>query len=222
MAFTSKSFTKAHGYPSDSDAMFNIWKYRSLTDTMGTILAADYFATYGDELNVGDIIHIIGTDGYGDYRVTAASSTSVSVQAYAGGGASVVTVSSAELLALAASPKTLVAAPGAGLVARFHSIDLFLDFNTTAYTITAGGDDLAVRYTDGSGAIVSQTLQSADFLDATADAYLQGQAVDEVGGDLADFANQALVLDNIGANEFTLGDSPVYAKVRYEIVTVPF
>lgn len=197
------------------------WAYNSSSDDMGTILADGYFDDVINALTVGDLIYILGSDGFGWYRVTSVT-TNVALDSYGLSGISNVSITSAEMLALAASPKTLVAAPGSGKVARFVRIDLFLDYNTTAYTITAGGDDLAVRYTDGSGAIVSQTLQSADFLDATADAYLQGEAVNEVGGDLADHANEALVLDNIGANEFTNGDSPVTARVTYEIVSVPF
>lgn len=221
MALTAKSFTRVHGYPVDADARFGVWKYRSLTDTLATIMASGYFDTYIDEIFAGDIIFVIGTDGDATLKVTSVT-TNVTVESYSSGGSSLVTVTAAEMLALAAAPKTLVAAPGAGLVARFHSIDLFLDYGGTAYTIANAGDDLSVRYTDGTGAIVSQTLQAQGFLDATADAYLQGEAVDEVGGDLADHANQALVLDNIGIAEYTNGNSPVYAKVRYEIVEVPF
>lgn len=221
MAFSSKNFTKFHGYTVDADAYLLAWKYRTLNDALATVLADGYFNSYIDEMHVGDLLYIQATDGFGWYRVTSVT-TNVALDSFGLSGSGAITVSSAEMLALAASPKTLIAAPGSGKVARFKGIDLFLDFNSAAYTITAGGDDLSVRYEDGTGAIVSQTLDTAGFLDATADSHLAGEPVDEVGGDLADHANKALVLDNIGANEYTNGDSPVYAKVKYEIVSVPF
>lgn len=221
MGFVSKDFTKFHGYASDADARLTPWKYRSLVDTMATMLVAGYLNAYIDEMKVGDLVYLVGTDGFGWFRVSSVT-TNVTLDAASGGGSAIVTITSAEMLALAAAPKTLVAAPGAGLVARFQSIDLFMDYGTATYVVANAGDDLSVRYTDGAGAIVSQTLQAQGFVDATVDAYLQGQAVDEVGGTLAAHANQPLVLDNIGAAEYTTGDSPVYAKVRYELVTVPF
>src|SRR5688572_10185170 len=69
-----------------------------------------------------------------------------------------VALTSAEILALRATPKTLVAAPGAGKVLEFISAHLYLDATATGYTETA--DNMAVKYTDGSGAAVSQTIEA--------------------------------------------------------------
>lgn len=220
MTFVANSFVKFHGYASDSDERLQVFKYKSITDAMATILVDGYFNTYLSELSIGDLIYILATDGAGWYSVTSVT-TNVAISASSGAAQSTVAVTSAELLALAAAPKTLVAAPGAGKVARFRSIESFLDFNTTAYTITNAGDDLSVRYTNGAGALVSQTIQAQGFLDATEDSYMQGEAIIQQVGDLADIANQALVLDNIGAAEYTLGDSPITVVVHYDILTVP-
>lgn len=221
MAFTPKSFTQAHGYPVDSDARFSIWKYRSLADTMNTILTVGYFDTYIDEMSVGDLIYFISTDGYGTLRVTSVTGN-VAVSMYSGSGSVSVTVSSAELLALAAAPKTIIPAPGATQYIRFLRAELTLDFNAAAYVITNAGDDLAFRYTDGAGAICSQTLQAQGFLDETEDAFLFGEAIDEIGGEVSDLLNQPVVLDNIGAAEYTTGDSPVYVEAHYEVKSLPF
>ena len=218
MAFDIDNFNNTTSGAADAP---RIWAYRTTADTLAQVAASAYFNTVINALSVGDKIYVVATDGNGDFVVDSVT-TNVALTGGGGSLVSEVAVTSAELLALAAAPKTLVAAPGAGLLARFNKIELYLDFNTTAYTITNAGDDISVRYTDGAGAIVSQTLQAQGFLDATEDAYLQGQAVDEVGGDLADHANQALVLDNIGAAEWTLGDSPVTVRVHYSIETVPF
>lgn len=221
MTFVANNFAKMHGYASDSDARLQVFKYKSLTDAMATILVDGYLNDSIQELSVNDLIYIVATDGAGWYSVTSVT-TNVALTAASGAASSTVTVTSAELLALAATPKTIVAAPGADKVARFRGIESFLDFNTTAYTITNAGDDLSVRYTNGAGAIVSQTIQAQGFLDATEDAYMQGEAIIQQVGDLADFANQALVLDNIGAAEYTLGDSPIIVVVHYDIISVPF
>src|SRR5690606_10863003 len=80
-----------------------------------------------------------------------------------------VTVTSAELLALAASPKTSVAAPGAGRVLEFEGAILILDKGATVYDDAATDGDPAIRYTDGSGTIVSTTLDADGFIDSASD-----------------------------------------------------
>jgi len=67
------------------------------------------------------------------------------------------------------APATLVASPGTGLALVFEGAVLFYDYGATAFTIgTASG--LAVRYTDGSGLQVGQSLV-AGLLDQTADKF---------------------------------------------------
>jgi len=127
-----------------------------------------------------------------------------------------VTVSSAELLALRATPKTLVAAPGAGSVLEFHSAVLFLDYGTAQYTETA--DNLAVKYTDGSGAAASETIEATGFIDSAADDMTTAIAVKDV----AAVANAALVLHNAGDGEYATGDSTMRVRVRYSVHATGF
>lgn len=126
-----------------------------------------------------------------------------------------VSISSSEILALRATPKTLVAAPGAGKVAEFVGMVLLLDATATAYVETA--DNLAVKYENGSGAQVSETIETTGFIDQTADTMTTGrpkldQIVAKTGCE-----NKALVLHNTGDGEFTTGTGVIRAKVSYRV-----
>src|SRR5689334_6754948 len=56
-----------------------------------------------------------------------------------------VAISNAEIKALRASPKTLVAAPGAGKYLEFVSMTLFHDYGSNV--LTESTDNMAVKYT---------------------------------------------------------------------------
>lgn len=132
-----------------------------------------------------------------------------------------VALTNAEMLALRAAPKTLVAAPGAGKMIQFISAVLLFDY-TGAYT--ESDDNMAVRYTNGSGVIVSDTIESTGFVDATADTATFARA--KVDGIVAKTGseNQALVLHNTGDGEFGGGNAAnaVRVKVAYRIVPTGF
>lgn len=123
-----------------------------------------------------------------------------------------VVISSAELLALHTTPKTLVAAPGANKALVLDSAIFFLDYNSAAYAAIAAGDDINIRYTDGSGAIAG-TLETTGFLDLTADSY---SLVQVPAGSIILPANAPLVASLAGA--ITTGDSPVAVRVFYRVV----
>lgn len=127
-----------------------------------------------------------------------------------------VTVSTAELLALATTPKTLVAAPGADKVIWFLGAQFILDYNTTQYT--EAGDNLGVKYTNASGVQVSDTVEMTGFIDQAADTVTNAVPVKDAIVAASGAVNQALVLDNLGSN-FAAGDSPVYVKVHYKVLT---
>lgn len=132
---------------------------------------------------------------------------------FASGGVADVTVTSAELLALNATPKTLIAAPGAGLAIIPTLIALFLDYNSAAYAGIAAGEDLAAKYTDASGATLA-TIEATGFLDATADAV---RAIFPVTTLLTPVANAALVLHML-TGEIITGNSPLKVKVHYKVI----
>lgn len=124
-----------------------------------------------------------------------------------------VTLTNANMVALRATPISLVAAPGAGKYLQFIKAELFFDY-TAAYGETT--DDLGVKYTNGTGAQVSQTLDATGFLTATADAYATIAAAS-----CPMTANAPLVLHNLGDGEYTGGNASNVVKVRtwYRVIT---
>lgn len=129
-----------------------------------------------------------------------------------------IVISAAELKALSAAPKQLVAAPGAGKAIVLVDAQAFLDYGTTAYDGIAAGEDLALRYTDGAGAIVAQ-IEATGFLDAVADAYRHVYPLADAAKTPA--ANAALVAHML-AGEIATGDSPLKLRVRYRVVDLAF
>jgi hypothetical protein len=126
----------------------------------------------------------------------------------------IIQVTSAEILALHATPKTLIAAPGAGKVIFPRSVLFFLDYNSAAYSGIAAGEDWTIRYTDASGATVA-TLETTGFLDATADALRW--LLPTTTAAITPVANSPIVLHQ-STGEVTTGNSPVYVRIDYDIL----
>jgi hypothetical protein len=122
-----------------------------------------------------------------------------------------VSITAAEMLAIRATPKALVAAPGAGYVLEFVSAVFIYDY-VAAFTETA--DNLAIRYTNGSGTVVSLTLETTGLLDATAD---KVSTISPLATDVLMTANAALVLHNTGDGEFGGTGSPCRVKIAYRV-----
>lgn len=122
-----------------------------------------------------------------------------------------VSLTNANVLNLRATPITLVAAPGAGKVIEFVSATLLFD-RVGAYTESA--DNLAIRFVDGSGLIVSQAIEMTGFIDAAADAVTVAlPKVDPLGVKTL-CENVALVLHNTGDGEFGGGNAANALRVR--------
>jgi len=122
-----------------------------------------------------------------------------------------IAVTVAEMLAIRATPKTLVAAPGAGYALEFVSALFIYDY---AAAFTETDDNLAIRYTDGSGTTVSLTLEATGLLDATADKI---STIQPLATDVLVTANAALVLHNTGNGELGGTGSPCRVKVAYRV-----
>ena len=131
-----------------------------------------------------------------------------------------VTLTTEQILALNATPVELVAAPGALKAIDVVSIQAFLDYNSAAYAGIAAGEDLAFRYTDGSGAIVA-SLEVTGFLDLTADAYRMTRPINSsaLTGGHALTANAALMAHML-VGEIITGNSPLKLRIRYRTVDV--
>lgn len=125
------------------------------------------------------------------------------------------TLSSAQLLALMGTPITVIGPPPDPQdVIRFHGGLLFYDYGGTAYTVTAAGDDLGLRYTDGAGAKVAVDVDTAGLIDQAAD---RVKRIEPATGDLVGVVGAAIVFDNIGANEWTLGNGVLRYALSYSI-----
>lgn len=127
-----------------------------------------------------------------------------------------VTVSSAELLALNASPKTLIAAPAAGKALILVAAELWLDFATTKYDGIAAGEDLTIRYTDGSGALLA-TIETDPFLAAEGDAFRYVEPTTTAA--ITPVAEAPLVL-HLSTGEIATGDSPLKVRITYRELTL--
>jgi len=123
-----------------------------------------------------------------------------------------VAISSAEILSLHTTPKTLVAAPGAGRALLLQRAVMFLNYNSAAYAGIAASDDLTIRYTDGSGAFLAG-LETTGFLDQTADTYADTTNYSPLTVGKIIATNAPLVLSLVGA--VTTGNSPIGARIWY-------
>lgn len=128
-----------------------------------------------------------------------------------------VTITSAQLLALFATPQTLVAAPGAGLALVFNGAVIHKPAGT-AYAGVAAGEDLSIKYTDASGAEVAQ-CEATGFLDqATAQTrFVRPQTAASGNSAITPVANAPLVLHML-AGEITTGTSDLNIRVYYRVV----
>jgi len=125
------------------------------------------------------------------------------------------------MLALRATPITMVAAPGAGKVLEFVSAVLFFD-RAGAYTESA--DNLAFKYENGSGQAASETIETTGFVDAASDAVMPVKPVTSAVILTASCVNKALVLHNTGDGELGGGNASneVVVKVVYREHTTEF
>ena len=120
-----------------------------------------------------------------------------------------VRLTSAEILAMYTTPKTLLDKPGAGKVIEFLSAVFFLDHGGTDYA--AGG--AAVIQTITGDTAVSDAVAAGTLVNASADAYVVAQALStEVALDV----NQGLELTNASAVH-TTGDGILIVNIAYRI-----
>lgn len=121
-----------------------------------------------------------------------------------------VTVTSAELLAIAASPKTIIPARP-DYTTIVHKALFVLNYGGTAYQ---SNGLLGLYETDNSGKLITGTLTLAEFLGATADT--QKELVPNVSTTegITRLSNKAIVLTQ-ATGESTAGNSPVDVHVWY-------
>lgn len=91
---------------------------------------------------------------------------------------------------LNATPVELVPAPGAPAFLEFVRAHIWLDYATAAFDAVAAGDDLAIKYTDASGAKVAVDCTAVGFADQASD---QHRIVGPATGVVTPVANAPLV-----------------------------
>ncbi len=122
------------------------------------------------------------------------------------------TITTAQLLALNATPQELVAAPGANIALIFAGA-LIRKPAGTAYAGIAAGEDLSFKYTNAAGAEVGQ-VETVGFLDSTANQLRWGEANKT---SLTPVANAALVL-HLLVGEIITGNSDLIVRTFFRTV----
>jgi len=128
-----------------------------------------------------------------------------------------VLVSSAQILAMFATPVEIVPAPGANFGLVFEGAQLHKPAGT-AYAGIAAGEDITIKYTNQAGAEVG-SAETTGFLDqATAQSrYIRPQTAASGVSDKTPVANAALVIAHL-VGEITTGNSALHVRVWYRIV----
>lgn len=129
----------------------------------------------------------------------------------------VVTITSAQLLALNATPQTIMAAPDAGKILLPEFVIIHKPAGT-AYSGIAGGEDLALNYTSNAGLQLA-SCETTGFLDqATAQTRIM-RAYRAASGvsDITPAAAAALILQLL-VGEITTGNSPLYVQTFYRLL----
>lgn len=131
------------------------------------------------------------------------------------------TLTSAQVLGMFATPVTLIPAPGAGLMNVVIFFQANLIFNTTAY---AGGGNFYLQYgtTSNSNFRATEVNASAAFIRRVASATysIQGNISDTGGATgllSTNSVNQAISITNL-TGAFTTGNSTVRLQVWYTVV----
>jgi len=129
-----------------------------------------------------------------------------------------VTLTNANIKALRATPITLVAAQGSNKVIELVSAMLELKAGTNVLAESA--DNMAIKFNNGSGLAVSQTIEATGFIDASVDTITNSRpAIDAIVA-LSASANKALVLHNTGDGEYggnAAADATMVVKIAYRV-----
>lgn len=221
LAYTGRisGSTKVQG-----DVQFNSTQF-SVTDGVvqlaGAGLAVDTLA--GDSGTATPTAAGQITIATGSGLVSAATSNTVTISQDASTSAlqyADVTLTAAEVKALATTPIELVAAQGAGNAVFFMGAQLKLNYGSEVFA--EAGDNLGIKYTDASGVQVSDTIESTGFIDQSADTMTNAVPVKDAIVAAASAENQALVLDNLNANITgnASNDSTVTIRTFYQVVAI--
>jgi len=211
-SFPAAQFSTSSGAVTILDATDSVKGAASFDATQFTVTAGD--VTINDAT---DSVKGAASFSATDFTVTSgAVSLAESIPSVAS-----VTMTSAEVKALATTPIQLVAAPAAGSAIIFEGASLKLTYGGTN-VFTESGDNLGIKYTDASGVQVSDTIEATGFIDQAASTYTSAVPVKDAIVAATGAEAQALVLDNLGSNfAGNAGDdNTLTVSVLYRIVTI--
>ena len=184
------------------------------TDTAGRAVTASSGVVLGECIvggAVGQIGAVLLRSAAASGTVYSFPSNPTDVQA------ATVTIATASVKTLNATPVELVPAPGSGYANILLGALAFLDYNSAAYDGIAAGEDLAIKYTDGSGQQVA-VFEATGFLDQTSDQVRWTYpTVQTSTAGQTPVANAALVAHML-AGEIATGNSPVKIRCYYRVV----
>ena len=132
-----------------------------------------------------------------------------------------VTLTSAQVKALRATPITLVSAKGSGTVILFLGAILRLTDGTEVFT--EAGDNLAIRFENTTGPIVSETIEMTGFIDQLANMSTNAIPKADVIAAATAVDNLPLVLHNVGGSEIAgnaSNDATLTVRVYYTFQTM--
>ncbi|HEU0184890.1 MAG TPA: hypothetical protein VFS27_06210 [Blastocatellia bacterium] len=132
-----------------------------------------------------------------------------------------ISLTAAQVKAIRATPITLVQAQGAGTIVRLLGAELLLDYGGSN-VFTESTNNLAIRYTDGSGVVVSGTIETTGFIDQSADTATGAIPVIDGIVAKAGVENKGLVLHNTSGAEIAgnaANDNVVRVKVWYSVIS---
>lgn len=133
-----------------------------------------------------------------------------------------VTLTSAQVKALAATQIQLVAAQGAGKVIQFHGALLKLVYGGSN-AFTESSITFGIKYTDDTGVQVCTAIEATGFIDQTATTYTNAVPSADAIVAATGAENQALVLDNLGAGEVAgnaANDNTLVVRTYYSVVAI--
>jgi hypothetical protein len=114
-------------------------------------------------------------------------------------------LTNAQILALRATPITVVTAPGANR--KIVLVGAILRLNNAAGAYTETADNLALRYVDAAGVIASEAIETTGWVDGTTSPDTNALPKADTIATAAESINQVLVLHNTGGDELGGGNA---------------
>lgn len=139
---------------------------------------------------------------------------------FAGTAQAAVTLTNAQIKALRATPVEIVPAFGANKIIEFISGSLILIAGVNV--LTESGCNFGLKYTDGSGVQVNETVEATGFIDQAVNTMTSiRKKLDAIVASSA-AANKALVLHNVGGAEIAGNagvDATLICNLSYRVIS---